>query len=299
MDYLSQYLSLTTEETTLLIAGALLLLSLLPATIRIFRSRKLVGQTDSQDLGLQPTEAAAGELSDWQVLWAALSPHLSDLRRTLSRSALALLIGIAVSFIFSETLLNILTEPIGGLSQLEAIEVTEPISVFMRVALTSGFILALPNIFAELWIFIAPALRENEFRYIYFTLPSATFLFLGGAAFAYFVMLPVSIPFLVNFMDIPATPRPANYIKFVTGLVFWVGISFETPLLALLLARLGLLTPATLIRNWRYAILIMALVSAVITPTVDPINMVLAMLPLLVLYLLSIVLVKVGYRERQ
>lgn len=298
MERIWTYLGLTSEQGDLLIGGVVLAFSLVSAIIRIFRSRKLVGQTDSEDLGFQPAEAATGEFADWKMLWAALSPHVSDLRKSLSRIAIWVIAGLAISFFLSNTLLNILTDPIGGLSELEAIEVTEPISVFMRVILTTGLVLAMPNIFAELWIFIAPALRENEFRYIYFTLPFATILFLGGTLFAYFVMLPVSIPFLVNFMDIPATPRPANYIKFVTGLVFWVGVSFETPLLALLLARMGLLTSAVLIRNWRYAILIMALVSAVITPTVDPVNMALAMLPLLVLYLLSIVLVKIGYRER-
>ncbi len=165
--------------------------------------------------------------------------------------------------------------------------------------MTTGFVLAMPFIFAQLWLFLAPALRENEFRYIYLFLPFATILFLSGAFFAYFVMLPTAIPFLVNFMSIPSTPRPANYIKFVTSLVFWVGVSFETPLVALVLARMGLITAGTLARNWRYAFVIIAVVAAVITPTVDPVNMGLVMAPLFVLYLLSIVLAKIAYRERE
>jgi sec-independent protein translocase protein TatC len=157
----------------------------------------------------------------------------------------------------------------------------------------------MPVILAQLWLFVAPALRENEFRYIYFVLPLAMVLFILGALFAYFVMLPTAIPFLVGFMNIPTTPRPANYIKFVTSLTFWVGISFEMPLVSLVLARLGLITPEMLSRNWRYALVVIAAIAAIITPTVDPVNMALVMAPLMILYLFSIMLARMAYRERQ
>lgn len=233
------------------------------------------------------------------MFWNLLQPHLRELRERLVKAAIVLVLCVMVSFAFSSQLLNLLTIPIGGIAALQAIEVTEPISVFMRVSLTSGFVLAMPVIVAQLWLFVAPALRENEFRYIYFVLPLALLLFLLGALFAYFVMLPAALPFLIGFMNIPTIPRPQNYIKFVTSLTFWVGMSFEMPLISLVLARMGIITPQMLSRNWRYALVIIAIVAAMITPTVDPINMGLVMAPLIILYFFSIVLAKVAYRERQ
>jgi sec-independent protein translocase protein TatC len=107
-------------------------------------------------------------------------------------------------------------------------------------------------------------------------------------------MLPAAIPFLVNFLGIKTTPRLSNYVSFVTNLMFWVGVSFETPLVAFLLAKLRLITARMLLRGWRFAIVIIAVVAAVITPTADPINMFLLMLPLFALYILSIILAAVA-----
>jgi sec-independent protein translocase protein TatC len=289
----------TTPQRLLLILPGVLIATLAYAMVSLFRSGHLVGQVDSEDLGFQPQGTPAAEAQEWKVFWTLLQPHLRELRQRLTRAAIVLVVCVMISFAFSSQLLDLLTVPIGGIGELEAIEVTEPISVFMRLSLTAGFVLALPVILAQLWLFVAPALRQNEFRYIYFVLPLALVLFLLGALFAYFVMLPTAIPFLVGFMNIPTTPRPANYIKFVTSLTFWVGMSFEMPLIALVLARMGLLTPQTLIRNWRYALVIIAIIAAVITPTVDPINMGLVMAPLIVLYLFSILLARMAYRERQ
>jgi sec-independent protein translocase protein TatC len=107
-------------------------------------------------------------------------------------------------------------------------------------------------------------------------------------------MVPVAIPFLINFLGIPTHPRPLNYISFVTSLLFWVGISFEMPLVVFFLAKLKWVTAGQLVRGWRYAFMGIALVAAVVTPTVDPINMGLIMLPLVVLYLISIILARIA-----
>jgi sec-independent protein translocase protein TatC len=288
-----------TPERMLLILPAVLVVTLVYAMISLVRSGRLVGQADSEDEGFQPQSGPATETEDWKVFWALLQPHLRELQQRLLKAVIVLVLCVMVSFAFSSQLLDLLTVPIGGLAELQAIEVTEPISVFMRVSLTGGFVLAMPVILAQLWLFVAPALRENEFRYIYFALPMAMVLFILGALFAYFVMLPTAIPFLVGFMNIPTTPRPANYIKFVTSLTFWVGMSFEMPLVSLVLARMGLITPQMLTRNWRYALVIIAVIAAIITPTVDPVNMGLVMAPLMILYFFSIVLARMAYRERQ
>ena len=120
--------------------------------------------------------------------------------------------------------------------------------------------------------------------------PFATLLFAGGVAFTWFVMLPTAIPFLTGFMGITTQVRPENYFEFVTSLMFWIGVCFEMPMIIMFLAKLKFVTAKQLASGWRYAIVIMAIVAASVTPTVDPVNMGLVMAPLMGLYLISIVL---------
>jgi sec-independent protein translocase protein TatC len=227
----------------------------------------------------------------------SLLEHIEELRQRLLRALIALAVGTIASSLLVNRLLEWLARPVGGLEKLEAIEVTENLGVFMQVALLGGVILAMPVIVYQLWRFIGPGLLPHEKRYVYVLAPAATLLFVAGAAFAYFVMLPTAIPALLGLAPIPTRPRPANYISFVTGLMFWVGISFEMPLFIFFLAKVGLVSPRTLLRNWRVAIFLIALLAALVTPTGDPINMALVMAPLTILYGLSILLARVAYRE--
>jgi len=220
----------------------------------------------------------------------SLLEHLEELRSRLIKAALALLVGTLISFALAQQIMEFLARPIGGLSQLESIEITENIGVFMRVSLASGAVIAMPVLVYQVWRFIAPGLVPRERRYVYYVVPGATLLFLLGVAFAYFVMLPVAVPFLKNFLGIPNTPRPANYFSFVTWVMLSMGLSFETPIFIFFLAKMGLVSPRTLLRQWRYAVVIIAIIAAVVTPTVDPVNMSIVMLPLLALYALSILL---------
>lgn len=217
--------------------------------------------------------------------------HLDALRKHLFRSVLALGIATAFSFTFFTPILELLSRPLeGGIESLVAIEVTEPIGTVMRVSLLTGFALAFPYIALELWLFIAPGLSRRARMYGLFAIPVATLFFIGGMAFAYFVMLPTALPFLLNFMGINTIPRPSSYVKFVTSLMFWIGIAFEFPLVIYLLAKLGWVNARTLAKQWRLAIVIIAVIGALVTPTVDPVNMSLVMLPMIVLYGFSIVL---------
>lgn len=225
-----------------------------------------------------------------------LLEHIEELRRRLFRALIALAVGTAISALLVNHFLDWLARPIGGLEKLEAIEVTENLGVFMQVALLGGVILAMPVIVYQLWRFVSPGLLPHEKRYVYILAPAATLLFIAGAAFAYFVMLPTAVPALLGLAPIPTRPRPANYISFVTGLMFWVGISFEMPLFIFFLAKVGLVSPRTLLRNWRLAVFLIALLAALVTPTGDPINMALVMAPLTILYGLSILLARVAYR---
>lgn len=229
-----------------------------------------------------------------QVESLELIEHVNELRKRLLIALLAVVGGTLISFALAERLIRILAVPIGGLERLQSIAVTENVGVFMRVSLLAGFIIALPVVVYQVVAFFSPGLEKNEKRWLYSAIPSATILFLSGVAFSYFVMLPTAIPFLTEFLGVTTVPRLSDYIGFVTNLLFWIGLSFETPLLIFLLAKIGLVSAGMLLRGWRYAIIIIAVIAAFATPTVDPISMGLLMLPLFVLYLLSIILARIA-----
>ncbi|MEX0787688.1 MAG: twin-arginine translocase subunit TatC [Anaerolineales bacterium] len=229
---------------------------------------------------------------------SVLIEHLEALRRHVLRSLAVLAVTIGLSFAFAGRILDWLAGPVGGVRALQSIEVTESISAFMRVSLLAGFALAVPYLGFELFLFLQPGLRPRERKFVLLAIPSAGVLFLAGMAFAFFVMLPTALPFLLNFLGIPTLPRPANYIRFVTGLMFWIGVSFQFPLVVFALAWFGLVSARALAAGWRFAVLAIALLAAAVTPTVDPVNMALVMLPMIVLYFLSIGLAALAGRVR-
>lgn len=229
---------------------------------------------------------------------SVLVEHIEALRSHLLRSFAVLVMAIVVSTAFAAHVLDWLTKPIGGIEALQAIEVTESIGAFMRVTLLSGLVLALPYIGIELFTFVNPGLRRRERVLLLTAIPAATVLFLMGIAFTYYVMLPVALPFLLNFLGIVTRVRPSNYISFITGVMFWIGIAFQFPLIIYTLAGLGVINARMLVNGWRFAVLGIAIVAAMVTPTVDPINMALVMAPMIVLYFLSIGLAALAQRRR-
>lgn len=219
-----------------------------------------------------------------QMMW----DQVEDLRAHLLRAVLVLALAVGISFLFTRDVIDFLAQPIGGLDNLKAIEVTESIGVYMRVALLSGIAIAVPYIAFEFWLFAAPGLRPRERKMGLAGIPLATIFFLGGMSFTYFLMLPTALPFLINFMGIKAELRPQSYFGFVTGLMFWIGVAFEFPLVIYVLSAVGFVKPQMLAQQWRLAVVIIAIVAAAITPTVDPVNMGLVMAPMILLYFLSI-----------
>lgn len=214
--------------------------------------------------------------------------HFTELRKRLLVMVAALAVAVIGSFAFSQKIAEFLAAPIGGLAAMSSIEVTENVAAFMKISLLSGVVLALPVILYEVLAFVLPGLKPSERRWIWWVIPVATMFFAGGVAFAYFVMLPAALPFLLDFMGITTSPRPANYFSFVLNLMFWVGVCFEMPLLVFVLARLGIVNAKMLLKQWRIAIVGSAVLAALITPTPDPVNMGLMMIPLFSLYLISI-----------
>lgn len=216
--------------------------------------------------------------------------HLEEMRSRLLKILLGLVVTTLASLIAANQLMVLLAIPIGGLENLQSIEVTENVAVFMRISLLAGFILALPFTLYQVMAFVSPGLEKKERRWIFLSIPFATILFVGGVLFAYFVMLPAAVPFLVSFMGVETVPRLSNYMSFILNIIFWIGVIFEIPLIIFILAKLKLITARQMIKQWRIAIIASAVLAAVISPTIDPVNMILLMAPLIGLYLLSIAL---------
>jgi sec-independent protein translocase protein TatC len=230
-----------------------------------------------------------------QMMWE----QVEALRMHIIRAVVVLAIAVMASFFFTEQVIQYLAQPVGGLEQLKAIEVTETIGVFMRVAMFSGIVIAVPYIAFEFWFFAAPGLRPSERKMGLAGIPLAGIFFAGGAAFTYYVMLPTALPFLTSFLGIKTELRPQSYFSFVTGLMFWIGLFFEFPLVIYALSAIGIIEPKMLAQQWRLAVVIITIAAAAITPTVDPVNQGLVMAPMILLYFLSIGLSHIAYAGRK
>lgn len=231
-----------------------------------------------------------------------LLEHLNELRIRMTWVLGFVLFFTVLSFIFAEDLLNILLVPYANnspLGELQTIRPTEGIETFFKVALLAGAILSMPFILHQFWLFIAPGLTKSERRYVYVFIPSALLLFGLGVAFAWFVLVPAAINFLANFLpDVFRTEWTGqDYIGFIVAMLFWLGISFEMPIIIYFVARVGLVTAKALREQWRIAIIGVAVLAAAITPSIDPVTMLLTMGPLFVLYLFSILLAYIGQRQ--
>lgn len=233
------------------------------------------------------------EKAQEMTLWG----HLNELRKRLLFSLMGLVLAVGLSAAFAEFLLQLVAKPIGGLDKLLSIQVTENLSVYFHITLLAGFILSLPFTLIQIYLFVSPGLSQKERRWILGAVPLAVILFCSGVAFGFLVMLPAALPFLVEFPGPEVLPKWKDYVNFVTNLLFWVGLSFETPLLMFILAKLGIVDAKGLAKQWRFAVIFIAVIAAVATPTPDPINMGLLMVPLFILYLLGILLAALAGRK--
>ncbi|MBS1249582.1 MAG: Sec-independent protein translocase protein TatC [Chloroflexi bacterium] len=230
----------------------------------------------------------------------SLLEHLGELQKRLVKSAIVLIVAGAGCFFISKPILGFLLAPMGEYPVI-APRPTTSIGIFMRISLLSGVVVALPFITYQLLGFITPGLTRKERRSLYWIIPAVTLFFLLGGAFAYFVMIPAAIPFLLGFLSdvIQPTWMVDEYIPFILSLIFWVGVSFEMPLVCYFLAHLNIVTSKQLLSGWKFAAIAIAILAAGITPTPDPFNMMLVMLPLLGLYFLGIFLAWIAGRRKQ
>ncbi len=226
-------------------------------------------------------------------MFEELKPHLTELRKRLFISVMTVALMFVVCFTFWNQILDFIIAPLQNTlpenQKMVFLEVQEPFFVAMKVAFFTGFLLSLPIIFWQFWLFVAPGLYENEKKYIIPFVVSATFMFLIGAAFCYYVVVPIGFAFLINFGQqlFSAMLNIGGYVGFFTKLVIAFGIAFELPVITFFLAKLGLVDDRMLKNSFRYAIIVIFIFAAVMTPP-DILSQFLMAVPLIGLYGLSI-----------
>lgn len=238
-----------------------------------------------------------------QILYGTVD-HLVELRHRIFAILAAVVVGAIVTAIFVDRILLLLQRPAGD-TQWIFLKPTDMIWVRMEVIFSAALVVALPVLLYQILMFIRPALEAPRevaaFRMVAVVgAPLVLLFFIAGLTFAYYVLLPVMLPFLLGTGGAIATPtwdiRP--YYSFVLAVLLWIGAAFETPLIMAMMAWLGIVSPKTMTKQWKYAIVGIAFVAAAITPTVDPVNMALVMAPLLALYFLGVLMARVVYRPR-
>jgi sec-independent protein translocase protein TatC len=232
-----------------------------------------------------------------------LIEHLKELRNRVIVSAIALVVTTLVCFYFWETILGWLLAP--GRQYDPNFRVTsfspvDRIGAIFKIGLYGGLILASPVVIYELLAFIVPGLTPKERRMIAPGMLGVVFFMLAGMAFAYWIILPASLKFLLDIgsESIENKIGIKEYMDFVTRIVFWVGVAFELPIVLALAAKLGIVRARQLLGFWRYAIIIIFIIAAIITPTPDPFNQSLVAGPLLFLYFVGIVFAWIVQKPR-
>ncbi len=213
--------------------------------------------------------------------------HLEELRHRILISLAAISIGTCIAFWKIKPIVSYLARPVGHLVFLSP---TEAFMAYFKLAFFAGLFLASPVVLYQVWGFTSAGLNEKERRIFLFFLPFSIALFLGGAAFAFFIVIPWALKFLINFAGPEVLPviSISEYLSFITILTLIFGVVFELPIAIIILSKLGLVTPAFLSKNRKWAILIIFLAAAVLTPTPDAFTQILMAVPMIILYEISI-----------
>ena len=227
-----------------------------------------------------------------------LKPHIADLRKRLTISTITVVVMFFACFSFYEPILEWMMAPVKhalpvGTSMI-AVEIQETFFTALKVAFFGGFIISLPVIFWQLWLFLAPGLYDHEKKLVVPFVFFATLMFLLGASFAYYIVVPIGFDFLIAFGNsvVSVLPSIGKYVGFFTKLMIGFGIAFELPVITFFLAKIGLVNDQMLKDFFRYAVVLIFIISAILTPP-DVISQVLMAAPLLILYGVSIYIAKV------
>ena len=223
-----------------------------------------------------------------------LVEHLDELRTRIVVSAIFLVVAIAVCFWQDELLLDVANEPLPAGFEPTTLSPTEPFFTTVKLAFYGGLLLSLPLLLYQVYAFVLPAFAPHERRLVLPFLMSVPFLFIAGVVFAYFIVMPAALDFLLGFNadEFNIELRGSEYYGFFVLTLIAVGILFQIPVAVLAVCRLGIVTPEQLARNRRYAVLVIA-VAAMLLPGTDPVTMLISMAPLYGLFELSLALAKV------
>ena len=227
--------------------------------------------------------------------------HLEELRWRIIYSLIGIVVGTIVAWIFIDFLMEsvlLLPAKHAGL-KLQNLRPFGQLFIYFQVAVIVGLILSIPNVFYHLWKFIAPALHQKEKRYVKWIVLFTTFCFLCGVVFAYYVMLPLTLKFAVQF----GTPTIENnfaideYFSIIMSVILGAGLVFELPMLSFFLSKLGILKPSFMRKYRRHAIVIIMVLAAILTPGTDPVSQILLAIPLVILYEISILVSKFSQKK--
>lgn len=234
---------------------------------------------------------------------APISDHLEELRWRLIKCVAAIAVGFAGTYAFSEKIFNFLVSPLVKVmpeeSQLIYTSLPEAFFTYLKVSFFSGLILATPVILYQIWKFVMPGLYEKEKRYVLPFVLVATIFFITGVSFAFFVVFPLGFKFFLGFSTetISALPSMKEYLGLAMRLLFAFGITFELPVIMFFLAKMGIINHTLLRKKRKYAILIVFVLAAVLTPP-DVISQFLLAVPLIALYEISIWVTYLVRREK-
>jgi sec-independent protein translocase protein TatC len=219
-----------------------------------------------------------------------LVEHLDELRNRIIVSVVVLVVACGLCFWQNHLVLQIINHPLGNRKPI-TLSVAEPFTTTLTVSAYAALLISLPVILYQLYAFVLPAFSPKERKVAFPLLLMVPFLFLAGVAFAYFVVIPAALQFLLHFNtdEFHTQIRARDYYSFITLTMLSIGVLFQVPVGVLAVTRMGITTPRQLRKNRRYAILVIAVV-AMLLPGVDPVSMLIEMVPLILLYELSILL---------
>ncbi len=228
--------------------------------------------------------------------------HLEEFRWRILYTLIGVFIGTIISWIFIDFLIdNILLIPASKANiQLQNLRPFGQLFLFFQVAVIGGVVLSIPNVFYQLWKFIAPALKESEKKYISLIVFFTSVCFLSGIVFAYYVMLPLTLTFAGQFGSSAIENNFAidEYFSIIISVMLAAGVIFELPMLSFFLSKLGILTPDFMRKYSRHSIVAILFVAAILTPGTDPVAQILLAVPLVLLYEISIFVSKFSQKKR-
>ena len=232
--------------------------------------------------------------------------HLEDLRKRLFWSFASIFIVIVPAYVFSKDIFTFLAQPIvpflpNGINSLAFRTLTEPFTLYLKVSFLVAIFVSSPFIFYQIWLFVAPGLYRKERKYVFPFVVFTTVFFLGGAAFAYYVAYPFACRFFINLgSDFQPMITVNDFFGLTIKMLLGVGLVFEMPTLIFFLARMGIVTARWMIKNFKYAVLAVFIIAAIITPSPDMVSQAILAVPMLGLYGISILVAAVfGKRKKK